>query len=158
MLKASGLAGVCVAVSLQAIAGTNVQGKLPACADGVIKARADKALDAWFRGTGMEWKGSGYEAQMMPALQALKEKQLEKSAVLSVKVAVSKEISAKLRPVSASEVNVQFCDATVDGIWVQTMLIQDPIDQNNWGLVVQSNVRNLKFVPAPGFASLIFLK
>ena len=158
MLKASGLAGVCVAVSLQAIAGTNVQGKLPACSDGVIKARADKALDAWFRGTGMEWKGSGYEAQMMPALQALKEKQLEKSAVLSVKVAVSKEISAKLRPVSASEVNVKFCDATVDGIWVQTMLIQDPIDQNNWGLVGLSNVRNLKFVPAPGFASLIFLK
>ncbi|UTW52529.1 hypothetical protein KFF05_03920 [bacterium SCSIO 12827] len=158
MLKVCGLASVCAALSLQAIAGTNVQGELPACTDGAIKAKADEALNAWFRGTGIEWEGSGYKAQMMPALQAFKEKHLEKSAVLSVKVAVSKEISAKLRPVSASDVNIKFCDATVDGIWVQTMLIQDPVDQKNWGLVVQSNVRNLKFVPAPGFASLIFLK
>lgn len=157
MMKVGALTSVLIAVSVSVNAGSNRQGELPTCADNAITAKANEALTAWFRGTGIDWQGSSYQKQMKPALDRLKEKNLEKSAEFALKRLISTQISSRITAIEPSKIKLRFCDALVEGIWVQTMLILDPLDEGAWGMVVQSNISNLKFVPAPGFASIIFL-
>tara|TARA_R110001592_G_scaffold197769_3_gene445787 strand:- start:4593 stop:5126 length:534 start_codon:yes stop_codon:yes gene_type:complete len=129
---------------------------LPQCDDQMVLNKADEAMTAWLRGTGVDWKGSGYQKNIQPALDRLKEKQLDKTSELRIKNVVSQQLSAKLSETDPSKINIRFCDATVGGVWVQVMLIQNPVDDDDWGLAVQTNIRNFKLVPAPGLAALIF--
>ena len=129
---------------------------LPQCDDRIVLIKANEAMTAWLRGTGVDWKGRGNQKNIEPALERIKEKQLDKESELRVKYVVSQQLTAKLSATDPSKLNIRFCDATVDGIWVQVMLIQNPTDDDDWGLTIQTNMRNFKLVPAPGLAALIF--
>lgn len=129
---------------------------LPQCQDQEVGVKVDEAMTTWLHGTGVDWKGSGYQKQMQPALNQIKEKSLERTAEAQVKHVISQQLSAKLSATDPSKLKIRFCDATIGGIWVQLMLIQNPVNDDDWGLAIQTNIRNLKLVPAPGLATLIF--
>lgn len=115
-------------------------------------------MTAWLNGTAVEWKGSGYQNSIRPALAALTEKKTDKYAELEQRNTIAKFARAKGLLVDPSEIKLRNCASVVGQVHAGAWLMQFPEEDDEWGMVIFTNIRNFKTVPAPGLGMFIFSK